>query len=325
MMKISQFWGGIGTHISVNMRKSVLLDTLCDIITGVWGLGGWAQGTVVWDLGSGLWDQRQKVKREGVVAMATYCISDIHGQLYEFMSLLGRIDFDAKRDVIYFLGDAVDRGKYPIDCLDYIRKAEGIHMLMGNHEKMMLDYYDGDDPDDNWHRNGCETTMKQLKRLKKAEREELFAYVRELPYYETVTVGGRQFFLSHAGLDATMSFSLQDDDDLIWSREEFYLYPALKKYVCIFGHTPTPHLNGDFTDCSIWLDTEHMDKINIDCGCVYGGALAALRLDDGEVFYVKSTIRSHKGTKFSYVQTPVPATFFDGDFDAYHKQRAMAQ
>ena len=32
-----------------------------------------------------------------------------------------------------------------------------------------------------------------------------------------------------------------------------------------------------------------MDKVCIDCGCVYGGALAALRLDDGNVFYVKSS------------------------------------
>jgi serine/threonine protein phosphatase 1 len=257
--------------------------------------------------------------------MATYCVSDIHGHLYEFMSLLGLIDFDAGRDVMYFLGDAVDRGKYPVETLDFIRRTKGIHMLMGNHEKMMVDYYDKGKPKrDNWFRNGCETTIEQLEKLPKEKRDKLFAYVRGLPYYKTVSVGGRRYFLSHAGLDVSLPFSRQPRDALIWSREDFYYHPALKDYVCVFGHTPSMYLHRGNDNCSVWLCKTHVDKINIDCGCAYGGALSALRLDDGGLFYVNSTDKPPHGLRADYRLTAVPECYLDKDKTAYAALRTTS-
>ena len=216
-----------------------------------------------------------------------YCISDLHGCYDEFMALIKKIKFDPSNDAIYILGDVIDRGDKSIDCLKYIMNTNKIYLLKGNHEQMMLDYYDGIESWSDWDNNGNKLTKKQYKSLDAIEREKIITYLRSRPYYKTLIINDNHFFLSHSGLDVSKTFKDQPKEALIWSREEFYDFKALEKYICIFGHTPTFYMHVS-ADCSIWLDNIHMDKICIDCGCVYEGALAALRLDDGEVFYVKS-------------------------------------
>ena len=219
----------------------------------------------------------------------TYCISDIHGCYDEFMALLEQIQFNPLSDTIYILGDVIDRGVKPIDSLRFIIETKSIHMLMGNHEQLMLDYLDGKDRL-TWLFNGYKNTLSQLKKLTRSERDKIISYLRSCPFYETITTNGKQYFLSHAGLDVSLPFSRQSHDALIWSRKGFYENKAMAEYICIFGHTPTPNLHEDHHLCSVWYDTQYNDKICIDCGCVYGGALSAICLDDGKIFYVKSNI-----------------------------------
>jgi len=148
----------------------------------------------------------------------------------------------------------------------------------------MLDFYDG--KDNPWHRNGNETTNAQFNRLSESEQFRILLYLRKRPYYKTVSINEKQYFLSHSGLNAAVPFKYQSQRDLVWSRREFYRRKALKRHICVFGHTPTFHIRHE-NIYEIWHDPIYHDKICIDCGCVYGGALAALRLDDGEAFYVK--------------------------------------
>jgi serine/threonine protein phosphatase 1 len=222
--------------------------------------------------------------------VSTFCIADLHGCYDEFKELLALIEFEAERDILYVLGDAVDRGPKPLDCLDYIRQTKNIHFLVGNHEEMMKDYYASnffDKAGHIWWRNGCQVTMGQMDELSQEKQEEILTYLDECPYYEDVTVGDKSFFLSHSGLDASKAMAEQEVDDLVWSREEFYERKALDSHFCVFGHTPTIALH-DYKSCAVWHDEEHEDKVCIDCGCVYGGALAALCLDNGKFTYVKS-------------------------------------
>jgi serine/threonine protein phosphatase 1 len=122
------------------------------------------------------------------------------------------------------------------------------------------------------------------------DRNELLTYLRNCPYYETITVNGKQYFLSHAGLDVSLPFNRQNKEFLTWAREEFYNHKALDGYTCIFGHTQTYYLHDDGSS-DVWFDPVYKDKIDIDCGCAYGGKLAAIRLDDEKVFYIKSSVR----------------------------------
>jgi len=214
------------------------------------------------------------------------------------MALLKLIQFNPPTDTIYILGDAIDRGDNPVECLNFIINTENIHFIMGNHEQMMLDYFDNKNilrqamNRHVWFNNGGEKTFNQLKRLG-SRQDEALSYIRSRPYYKTVNINKKQYFLSHAGLDASLPFNRQRQKALLWSREEFYDKKALKSHICIFGHTPTPNLHVGF-DCSIWFDKEYNDKICIDCGCAYGGALAAIRLDDEKGFYAKSSSGNKK-------------------------------
>ena len=67
----------------------------------------------------------------------TYVLSDIHGNLRRFESIMKQIDLQSD-DTMYVLGDVVDRYPDGIKILRRIMKMPNAKMLMGNHEYMML-------------------------------------------------------------------------------------------------------------------------------------------------------------------------------------------
>ena len=67
--------------------------------------------------------------------MATYVISDIHGQYNMFIELLDKIDLK-DTDTLYILGDVLDRGPHPIKT---IRKLMEMPNTIGaRHNKLRL-------------------------------------------------------------------------------------------------------------------------------------------------------------------------------------------
>jgi fructose-1,6-bisphosphatase len=75
--------------------------------------------------------------------MAHYVMSDLHGCYDKFIKMLSYIKFDSKQDVIYILGDVLDRGPDGIKILQYCMEKPNIFLIMGNHEEMLLDYING--------------------------------------------------------------------------------------------------------------------------------------------------------------------------------------
>jgi serine/threonine protein phosphatase 1 len=235
-----------------------------------------------------------------------YCVSDIHGCYDEFMALLEKINFTGE-DTLYILGDVIDRGPESIKCLKYIMAASNIHMLMGNHEQMMIDALMSDYQRDDslmvhWLKNGGRETLTEFCKLSEGEQLAIMEYISNLPYMAEVKIGEQNYVLVHAGLnvvgasvaskaDASTAavLSKQNFDDLVWIREKFYRKKALPRSITIFGHTPIPMINKT-NGTGIWRDNRFNDKIGIDGGCVYGGRLLALRLDDMKDFAVNGTI-----------------------------------
>jgi len=70
--------------------------------------------------------------------MATYVMSDIHGEFDQFIHMLHLISFN-EMDQLYVLGDMIDRGPKSIETITYIKNAQNIEAIMGNHEDMLLD------------------------------------------------------------------------------------------------------------------------------------------------------------------------------------------
>ena len=236
----------------------------------------------------------------------TYVMPDIHGCYDEYLSMLEKISF-SDSDTLYIVGDVIDRGKEPVMCLLEVMAAPNIHMLIGNHEHMMLTAFASDfaaDDLEHWcEQNGGTITLTQLHSAFEPSPEKLgktISYVADLPYYLEVEVNDKKYLLVHAGIRINKSrgksqqtleeiLKVQTQMDMVWMREEFYDRKALPTHTIIFGHTPSIYLNR--SSFGIWHDKRHKDKICIDGGCVYGGKLNCLRLDDMEEFSVDSSGR----------------------------------
>ena len=84
----------------------------------------------------------------------TYVLSDIHGNMANFKSILQQIDLQPE-DTLYVLGDVVDRYPDGIRIIRMIMSMPNAKMLLGNHEYMMLKAITMPHtrPDSPWERN----------------------------------------------------------------------------------------------------------------------------------------------------------------------------
>jgi len=228
-----------------------------------------------------------------------YCISDIHGCYDEFMDLLQKIDFNFE-DTLYVLGDVVDRGRNSIRTLQYVMRTKNIHMLKGNHEEIMINAWVGRNPDDIelWLYNGGEKTANELENCSSAEQKEILEYLKELPYIFRTQVNNSNFILVHAGLQISkldrkllsveQILAKQSPEDMLWIREQFYAKQGLPEHLIIFGHTQLWNIDRKYKPADgLWRDKKYKDKIGIDGGCVYGGGLYALCLNNMKEYYVE--------------------------------------
>ena len=63
----------------------------------------------------------------------TYAISDIHGCYRQYLTMLEEIEF-ADDDVLYMLGDEVDRGLKPMEVLLDMSMRANVIPILGNHD-----------------------------------------------------------------------------------------------------------------------------------------------------------------------------------------------
>ena len=159
--------------------------------------------------------------------------------------------------------------------------------LKGNHEDMLLEYYDG--YGENWKYNGYESTLESYSGCFEQFEDDV-EWIRTLPLYHE----DEHFIYVHAGVDVDKPIEEQNKNTLLWVRENF-IYNEKEYYKrVIFGHTPTINLCGNFKPT--YTETFNID---IDTACVYGGALSALIIDDDEIngFY---QVDSEKKRNYSY-------------------------
>lgn len=215
--------------------------------------------------------------------MATYVMSDIHGEGKRFHAMLKKVRLGAG-DRLYILGDVIDRGADGAALLRHIMDADNMVLLRGNHEQMCLDYYrEGSTFLEalRWNRNGNAQTLRALEQMRVRHREELLEFMRQLPDHAELTVGERQFYLVH-GMPSESGY------ERLWGRPDYYMAPPMPGKTVIVGHTPVV-LYSKHEPIRDHLRILHAPGfIDIDCGCGHRSEqrrLACLRLEDMEEFY----------------------------------------
>lgn len=71
--------------------------------------------------------------------MATYAIGDVHGCFQQLQHLLEIIDFNPKKDTLWFTGDYVNGGPEPLATLRFIKSlGDNTICILGNHDVHLL-------------------------------------------------------------------------------------------------------------------------------------------------------------------------------------------
>ncbi len=254
--------------------------------------------------------------------MATYVVSDLHGQYEVFRNGLKKIGFSGD-DMLYVIGDAIDRGSDGIRILREIRRKDNMDLLIGNHEFMMLNSVnpegkpkcDGRDSDLWLYWNGGVNTFGKYRYLPPKERMDLLSWLNTRKLTTTVRVnteiGKQDYTLTHSFFDPEYEDKEYKDIpykkvwDIVWRslfRPDTPCENVYRKYedrIFITGHVPVQRLKGSVLDHMRKLPEPYREGnlMNIDGGMSYEhygimNAAIFLRLEDMKYF---TSPLSHEG------------------------------
>lgn len=223
-------------------------------------------------------------------------IGDVHGCYDELAQLLAKLGYNDNgatwihpegRKAV-FVGDLVDRGPKTPEVLKLVMAmtASGnAYCVPGNHDIKLMRWLNGKNVQ---ARHGLQESIDQFNVEAPEFREEVRKFIDGLISH--FVFDGGKLVVAHAGLKESMQgrgsgavreFCLYGETT--GEIDEFGLPVRLNwaaeykgKATVVYGHTPVPEAQ--------WLN----NTIDIDTGCVFGGALTALRYPERELVSVKA-------------------------------------
>lgn len=221
----------------------------------------------------------------------TYVISDLHGCYEKYLEMLDKIAF-CENDVLYVLGDVIDRGEGGVAILFDMMKRKNVKAIIGNHESLALNSLKAIRDDEPfcetsyflWMASEGEATRKVFETLSKKDQASIIDYIESFSIYDEIEIGNQKFHLSHTLPDYKEGIKIHDVSFL----EFLYGEVDYDKVYCddtlfVTGHTPTALIDPSFAG-KIYKANNH---IAIDCGAVFEkGRLGAICLETMQEFYV---------------------------------------
>ncbi len=230
-----------------------------------------------------------------------YVIGDIHGRADLLDHLLEAIERDAdarglsEAARIVMVGDMIDRGARSDEVLSTVhdmasRLPDRVIALMGNHERMMLDFLAGPTGEARaWIRyGGLETlhafgvggigpkpTPERAERaahdLAQSATQPVLDWLEDLPLqYRSGNVG-----VVHAGADPAVSLDQQEPGALLWGHRDFHRLPRQDGMWIVYGHT------------IVSAPVAQEGRIAVDTGAYESGCLTAAAIWQGEVRFLQ--------------------------------------
>jgi bis(5'-nucleosyl)-tetraphosphatase (symmetrical) len=259
--------------------------------------------------------------------MATYAIGDVQGCFDELKLLLERCSYKKKSDLLWFVGDLVNRGPKSLDVLRFVRDlGERAVVVLGNHDLHLVTQHEGferkrkdDTFDDVLEADDAGELVDWLRTrpMMHAARGYAMVHAGLLPQWsidKAVTLGkevetalgaaGYRQFLKHMYGSKPEEWS---DSLTGWDRLRVIVNAMTRMRFCTRqgrmefhakgakpppGYLPwyetrpakeAPIVFGHWSQLGLRLDP-HVTCL--DSGCVWGGSLSALRLEDRALYQV---------------------------------------
>ena len=221
----------------------------------------------------------------------TYITANLHGNYAGFQTLLREIRFKDS-DVLYVLGDSVDLGEESVELLTDMSMRVNVYPLAGEHDltalrmlsgfEKMLKNGDAPTPEFSaemtaWAKEGGMPTLTGYRKLDGDMREGVLDYLSDFMLCDELKVGGKAYFLAHAGLANYSEDKFPEDYapeevfDTVLPQKAFFNTRTL-----VVGHVPTASGKIERRDGVIY----------VDCGSGRGGKIGCLCLETGEEYYV---------------------------------------
>ena len=225
-----------------------------------------------------------------------YAVSDLHGCYDKYTKLLEPLNMTFY-DSLYILGDIVDRGSDGMKILLDLIKRKNVFSCRGNHDhyaQILLrsfaipnDGYFADGLEETfrlWLSDGGSPTYEEFLKLDGSKQQRVLSYLKSLPLFEKLTVGGQKFFLAHTVPEKSKMLNIDNCpiSDFIMGEPE-YEKMYFEDTLIVTGHTPSGFIDPEYTG-QIWKGNNH---IAIDCGAVFGNPLGCICLDTMEEIYVE--------------------------------------
>lgn len=168
-----------------------------------------------------------------------FVLGDLHGMSHTLEELLSVAGFDPGHDLVWSLGDLVDRGPCSPRCLELLDEP-WFRAIRGNHEQMMLDAADDPPSLERWIMNGGEWCADYA-----WDDPAVRARLDDLPWAAELKTRVGRIGLVHADVSADMDWDefVRALDDGAFSARETALWSRRTAYRA-FGRQPGRHLDG---------------------------------------------------------------------------------
>lgn len=218
-----------------------------------------------------------------------FVVGDIHGCFDRLTAALGRVNFDARVDRLFSVGDLVDRGPSSREAVDWLA-LPWFHAIRGNHEQMAMDAHAGH-ADPALH---CQNGGLWFYALDEDERARAASAFARLPLAIEVETARGRVGLVHAEVpgDDWTAFRkmLLDAERFVPANmdhiERFALWgrDIIRRRVAFEGVANIDRVYVGHTALADWHSIHNVRYI--DTGAVYGRVLTLVCLNDDSVTQV---------------------------------------
>jgi bis(5'-nucleosyl)-tetraphosphatase (symmetrical) len=267
--------------------------------------------------------------------MPTYAIGDVQGCFDELQRLLAQLRFDASSDRLWFVGDLVNRGPRSLDVVRFVRGlGESAVTVLGNHDLHLVAQHEGierpradDTLEDLLRAPDAGELVDWMRRrpMMHVEASHAMVHAGLLPQWPVAKAArlAREVEAALRGSDyrsflGNMYGSTPDtwNDGLVgWDRLRVIVNAMTRMRFCTAegkmefrekGTQPPAGFSAWFElrndahtiVCGHWSALGLRVEARLaalDSGCVWGGKLTALRLEDGALYQVACEDRRPRG------------------------------